>query len=403
MMRPIACPNCLNSSFEPLIDFGIVPRSGSFLIDPNQSYPSVRLSFEFCPKCALIRRKSFEDDSYDYTHVGRSTGHRLPAYAIQIAEWFRQRGVGIDEFIVEVGANDGTFLDILTQEGFTNLLGVEPSRGCAAICHSKGHRVENVHLDQVEAIRITKQYGIARVIVCRQTLEHVPDPFGLLLAMRSLLCDDGILFIEVPDARGITHDLHGHDLWDEHLHSFTPENLPMLVYRAGFCVDETLVTPDRDTMNIILWCSPGLAEDEHPRSSSAFSSDVQICRSFAGRWASLCEQILAELPNWRRPIGCIGASHPQSNFLLFTGIGQHVAFLVDDDPAKAGCHVPIPRPVPVISTDQFLDGKPPGTVIRGAFGYEDWMDRVCGPLAMRGVHIVEPYIASTGALLQQRR
>ena len=396
MTRP--CPCCLNDTFEPLINLGAVPLSRLFLFRPEQPYTCVQLSFEFCTRCALIRRDLFDDQILDYTQVSRTTGHRVAGIPNSNWEWMGQRGVGADELIVEVGANDGAFMDVLAQAGYSNLLGVEPSQPCSAVCRSKGHRVESVYFNGAEANRIKERFGQARVLICRHTLEHVQDPFDLLLAMREVLNEDGILFLEVPDARGIIDALRGHELWDEHLHSFTSENLSVLLQRAGFRIDETRIQWHLGSANILMWCRPASPGVNAPASLSVSAGSVLSCRRYSSCWSKLCKEILEKLPNWPKPIACIGASHLQSNFLLFTGLGHHVNFLVDDDPAKVGRYVPIPEPVPVISTGQLFDGRHPGTIIRGAFGYDDWMDEVVLPLAANGVHVVEPYAVATEVL-----
>ena len=76
----------------------------------------------------------------DYTDVSRSTAGQLPAYGTYLAESLRLANISSDDFVVEVGANDGAFLDLLSRTGFTNILGVEPSRSCAEACRTKGHK-----------------------------------------------------------------------------------------------------------------------------------------------------------------------------------------------------------------------------------------------------------------------
>jgi hypothetical protein len=385
----------MGSSFEALADFGVVPHSGSLLREPQDRCRSVRLAFEFCSTCGLIRRRALQENEPDYSEVSRTTGHRLSGYTVQIAESLRRRGLSSGDLIVEIGANDGAFLTVLEQIGFGKRLGVEPSRPCAAACRAAGHPVENTHLDQAEAIRIRERYGPARAVVCRHTLEHVPDPLGLLRAIQTLLGREGILFVEVPDAHEITVDLRGYELWDEHLHSFTPANLQLLARRAGFHPEETAVIHHRGAPNILSWCTLAPAEGPLPEvlPTSTAASDVALCRNFPPRWRSFCANLVADLPHWPKPLAFIGASHPQANFLLFTGLGRHVAFLVDDDPAKIGRYLPVPQLVPILSGEQFLKDKPPGTVIRGAFGYDDWMDRLLAPLVASGIRTVSPYDA----------
>lgn len=384
-----SCPSCLNSSFETLIDFGVMPRTGFFLSSPQQSYPQLELSFEFCPQCALIRRQLLREDSPDYTEVNRKTDRQLPDYTHQIARFFEEANVGTEELVMEIGANDGEFLSFLAKAGYKNRLAVEPSITLANICSKRGHRVWNTHLDVDEALKIKEACGLARVVICRHTLEHVPDPQGLLLAMRSLLMEDGLLFLEVPDARVIIHDLQGHELWDEHLYYFTPENLSLLLQRSRFRVEEMTVLRHRSSANILCWSRPSTSEN----SPSYFKCKptVELCHNFRDHWFSLAQHLQAERENWSKPIIAIGASHLQSNFLQFAGLIDEIDLFVDDDPIKVGQYVPLPQPIPIVSTEQLLNRPLPGTIIRTAFGYESWMDKICQPLAQKGVRIVKPY------------
>lgn len=385
------CPSCLHDSFESLVDFGVIPASGTFLGYPEQPHRRACLHFEFCSRCGLVRRKAFMDETYDYAHASRTTAHRLPSYAGKIAEALGLRGVHEANLVIDVGANDGAFLDVLAGAGFTKRLGIEPSGACAALYHSKGHAVERTYLDLGEAERIRQQYGPAGAVTCRHTLEHVKDPLGCLSAMRSLLDNGGILFVEVPDIRGVTRNLRGHELWDEHLYGFTEETLRLLVIRAGFRVDKSTITSHGGETVILLWCTAGPATTEQLSCPSAISSDVEFCRCFKSRWSSFCERVLKAQLDWPRPIVCLGASHPQSNFLHFTGLGRYVSGLVDDDLAKVGKWVPIPQPVPVLSSEQLLDGQMVGSMVFSAFGHEEWMYRRFGLLSEKGVRIIVPY------------
>ncbi|MGD2179773.1 class I SAM-dependent methyltransferase [Lusitaniella coriacea] len=366
-----------------------MPRTGFFLSSPKQSYPQLELSFEFCPQCALIRRQLLREDPPDYTEVNRKTDRQLPDYAHQIARSFEKANVGVEELVVEIGANDGEFLSFLAKAGYNNRLAVEPSMTLANVCSNRGHQVWNAHLDVAEALKIKEACGFARVVICRHTLEHVPDPQGLLLAMRSLLSEDGLLFLEVPDARVIIRDLQGHELWDEHLYYFTSENLSSLLQRSRFHVEEMLVLRHRSSANILCWSRP--SQQESSPNYSKYKPTVELCHNFRDRWFSLAQHLQAERKNWSKPIVAIGASHLQSNFLQFADLIDEIDLFVDDDPIKVGQYVPLQQPIPIVSTEQLLNRPLPGTIIRTAFGYESWMDKICQPLAQKGVQIVEPY------------
>jgi len=398
MTMNVQCPVCLGGEFEDLIDFGVIPRSGSFLPSPGTAFRTMHHAFEFCTHCALTRQRGQADDSPDYRNVNRSTRRQMPVYTPNLVSSLSRHHPDRNDLVVDVGGNDGAFLDLVAEAGYANRLNIEPSVPLAELSAKAGHKVETVHLDSTEANRIRKQYGPAGGIFCRHVLEHVPDPFGLLSAMRLMLKEDGILFVEIPDARGILHRLLGHELWDEHLFHFTVENLGRLVKRTGFLLEEETIQPHRGGTNILFRARMDFQQKSSSFPEKAVFSDVEACRCFKTRWMDLRLRIQSEMKGWAEPVACLGASHPQSNYILFTEIGGHVDFLVDDDPHKVGCYVPLPQPVPVVSTAQLFDGPPPGTIIRTAFGCEAWMDGICLPLAARGARIVEPYLTSNPRL-----
>jgi SAM-dependent methyltransferase len=401
-MNSAPCPCCLSPNFAQLIDFGLVPRSGTFLANPGDPFSTIPLAFDFCESCALLRQRPRPAEAHDYTDVSRSTGRQLPPYAAALGNSFQRHGLQSQDLVVEIGSNDGTFIDLLARSGFTRVFGVEPSRECAAASLEKGHQVEITHLDQVVAATLRDKHGAVGAVVCRHTLEHVPDPFALLVAMKSILADDGLLFVEIPNADAILHDLHGHELWDEHLNIMTPANLAALVRRAGFSILDLEVWPHGATTNILIWARNGDTHASIPIPDSA-ARDLAACRQFESRWSALVDRTAAEPDSSAGPVAAIGASHPQSNYLLFTKLGAAVTCLVDDDPYKAGKYVPIPKPTPILSTAQFLAGLPPAAILCTAFGYNDWMNRALAPFVGAGARLLQPYAEHLLADLQDAK
>jgi len=387
------CPACSSERFEPLIDFGTLPKSGVYLHVPDAPFPTIHLAHEFCTSCGLIRQKAIESASHDYTHVPRATTRQFPKYIDAIIASLKSHGVSGSDLVIEVGSNDGGFLDRLASAGFSNLLGIEPSIACAGLSLAKGHKVITSHWDAETSAAVLQEHGAARAVICRHTLEHVPRPLEFLQAIRSILAPNGITFIEVPDARPITHDLRGHELWDEHLHIFTPANLQLIMRRAGFSILRCNAWPERSDINLLLWAraDAGLSQKSPPDSAAAPASEIQLCREFEKRWKAFSSRLQVEAASWPRPVYMLGASHPQTNFIHFTGLESSIDAFIDDNPAKANLLIPLASPVPILPASKLLEGPAPGTILRGAFGYEEWMDRATAPLAAQPSTIVKPY------------
>ena len=69
----------------------------------------------------------------------------------------------------------------------------------------------------------------------------------------------------------------------------------------------------------------------------------------------------------------MGASHPQTNYLIFSGAGTDVSILVDDDTEKAGHFAHTPKPTRILTTAEFLREEFPCGVLFTAFAHELWM------------------------------
>ena len=131
--------------------------------------------------------------------------------------------------MVEVGANDGTFLSAVRAAGYRNVIGVEPSKRLAARASGSGLVILNDFFNRELAARIAQLHGTVHVVICRHTLEHVPDIRSLTQGIADILAPGGLCFIEVPDTDWIVSDLFAHEVWDEHISYFRAE----LLARSG--------------------------------------------------------------------------------------------------------------------------------------------------------------------------
>ena len=65
--------------------------------------------------------------------------------------------------------------------------------------------------------------------------------------------------------------------------------------------------------------------------------------------------------------------------------------MIDDDPVKAGHYAPLAVAVPIRTTAEVLSDVREGTLLRTAFPYPAWQDRLEAGLTPRGVRVIDPY------------
>jgi len=378
-----------------LMAFPGLPVTGQFRVSAQEWLAKIDLVFELCHRCGLVRQKGGGTTS-DYAEVDRSTASQLGGYVQALVSEALRLGVGPADLVVEIGSNDGSFLDQLRQAGFGNLLGVEPSVALSRVARGNGLRCETGYFGAGMAAGIAQIYGRPRLVVCRHTLEHVPDPAQFIEAIAyDFVQDDGWLLLEVPDGAAIPELLNVYELWDEHLYCFSAENLTRMLDACGFSVAARYTVPHLETRNLVVWARPSARAARAPAAAAEKGGSND---NISARWAVLPTRfdafraalgtVMSEVP---RPIYMIGASHSQTNFVNYTGIGGLVSHAIDDDPVKVGRIAPVMGAAPdIITTAEFESTARSGTVLQTAFGYARWAERICTYARCMGMTVVDP-------------
>ena len=226
-----------------------------------------------------------------------------------------------DSRIMEVGCNDGRFLDRLREHGWTDLCGLEPTSNTSAEAIRRGFAVHHSPLDSRAASALVDDHGAWDCVVLRQVLEHVSDLRDFGGALNHLLRDDGLLVIEVPDSR---NNIEGLDyaLWEEHVNCFTAESLDRFLVRHGF----------------------------------------QTVRSYTSVFSGVCLTVVA------RKTSRFGVGARSSNFGNILGLAPHIAYAVDDQPEKQSRFMPHSG-IPIFPSDEMRSrDQRPALVLLGVNG-----------------------------------
>ncbi|MDJ0837426.1 MAG: methyltransferase domain-containing protein [Acidobacteriota bacterium] len=190
----------------------------------------------FCRVCGhLSRLEARQPDYRKQSIIGGYTAERTYG---QIS--FLRSALRPDSTVFELGCADGALAGALrARVQVRRYEGLEISPAAAA---AEG-------LDRVHTEWATVERGAWDLVIASHVIEHLDDIQREVGGLADLMCDGGVLFVEVPHRSG--HPFLPYDTNPGHLHSFTITSLTQLLANAGLVVFqwagnayETLRYPD---------------------------------------------------------------------------------------------------------------------------------------------------------------
>jgi SAM-dependent methyltransferase len=134
--------------------------------------------------------------------------------------------------VMEIGCATGTLLSLLKENGYENLLGIDPSPACAEAAHRLyGVRVLPHTLSDIELPDCSISF-----IILAGVLEHVRDLSTALSKLWNILSVNGRIYVSVPDASRYNEgeDAPFQEFSIEHINFFGPTSLTNLMHINGF-------------------------------------------------------------------------------------------------------------------------------------------------------------------------
>ena len=134
--------------------------------------------------------------------------------------------------ILDIGCATGGLLSVFVRRGFSEVLGVDPSKECAAAAlHLYKIKVRTATLHDLAGW--TERFDLVLMV---GVLEHLHNVREAVTVVRELLTADGLIYCAVPDVEGLadSHNAPFQQFSVEHLNFFSMESLSLLMGACGF-------------------------------------------------------------------------------------------------------------------------------------------------------------------------
>jgi SAM-dependent methyltransferase len=375
-----ACRICGGADLRRFFRLDRAPMTDGFVTAETAGREFVHpLEVYWCAGCATAQTLHdvdvsgyYQDYLYTISHseLGSRFMHRLAE------RLFERYGLRRGDRIMDIGSGDGAQLAAFAELG-ARVLGFEPSAPLCAASRAAGVPVVEGLFTAETAREVPAGMRPAQAIVLANTLDHIPDPVGVLRAAASLLdYGRGILVVEVHDLAKIVDRRETCLFHHEHAVYLTVATMRRMLERAGLAlVSASLLDESERRGNSLLVAAahPGSIHTperapEDPRfddwaTYAGFEADVQ--RSYAALAASVRGHVGAG-----RTVAGYGAGGRGVLTLAAAGLAaDEVAFVCDRNPAVHGRLTPATH-IPIVAPEHLRD-HPVDELVVFSFGYLD--------------------------------
>lgn len=332
--------------------------------------PFFRLAVGVCTSCTMVQQldevppsEMFRSD-YPYRASGSLLIRRhFEDVARDIIQTCRG---GRDEFVVEIGSNDGVMLKALSAAGIRHL-GVDPAAGAAEVARLHGVNVRTDFFNASTAGKIRDEQGPAHLIFSANTISHISYLDSIFHGVDLLLAPDGLFVFEDRWLGAILEHVYFDQIYDEHIYLFSVRSVQAMAARFGFELIDAKYLPlhggsIRYTVARAGTQQPTAAVAEFlARERTEGVAEEATFERFSAQVDNIRTDLVALLRDLRSDGRCVvgyGATSRSATVLNYCHIGPELLPRVcDSTPEKQGCLTPGSK-IPVCPPEVFSQPYP---------------------------------------------
>mgnify|MGYP001167926870 FL=1 len=354
------CRMCNSNKFDLVINLGQHPLVNSLISkkDLKKKDPTFPIKVFQCRSCKLVQIKDVIDAEEIYKKVDylyfSSDMPKLDKYFKPYAEDLKKRFLKKNDFVVEIGSNDGIMLNFFRKD--YRILGVDPATNVVLRSIKKNIPAIPLFFNNSIAKKISKEWGKAKLIYGNNCIAHLDNLKDLMLGVQNLLSDDGVFVIECNYWGGMVKNTNYSLIYHDHFSYFSVKPWINFAKKYGMNAFDALVTPAQGG-SLRLFLSKkkikktqrfmSLLNQEKKIDLNSYTTSLKYRKSVEDVSRRLRNLVLRLLKEGKKIAG-YGAAAKGMTILKCSNIGNKLRYFVDDSPAKQGFYSPVDH-VPIIS------------------------------------------------------
>ena len=221
------CVLCNSKKIKIVLNLGKTPLANSYpkSINTKEEYFNLRLAL--CVNCSHLQLIDIVNPKLlfeNYLYVSGTSPvfkDHFTKYANKIIKKFN---LDRPDNVLDIAANDGTFLNCFKNKDYDNLLAIDPAKNLAKINKEKKIKIISSFFNLNLSHGIKKKYGKFKIITANNVCAHVPKLKNFFLGVKNILKENGIFIFEVSYLLDVCKKITFDTIYHEHMsyHSLKP-------------------------------------------------------------------------------------------------------------------------------------------------------------------------------------
>jgi hypothetical protein len=244
-MKINQCRVCDDSKLEVFLDLGDQPHGDSLITEEQLPNKDVRYPLKtcFCYSCSTVqinytvpKETMFEH----YLYVSGTTRTLKDHFANTTNALIAYLSLKPGDFVVDIGSNDGTWLETYKGTGIKTL-GIDGAKNLSAIANSKGIETWPLFFNEQVADKILTLKGQPQLVTAAGVFFHLEELHSVTSGIAKLIGDTGTFCIQAIYLGGMIDQNKFDQIYHEHLTYWTLTTVSKLlekhnleIYQAQF-------------------------------------------------------------------------------------------------------------------------------------------------------------------------
>ncbi|TSC73248.1 MAG: C-methyltransferase [Parcubacteria group bacterium Gr01-1014_70] len=357
----MTCRVCNGKNLALFLDLGNQPHGDSFIApkDLKKREPHYPLRACFCVDCTTVqidhtvpKEVMFEE----YLYVSGTTRSLEKHFEESTKRLIKKLKLKKGDFVVDIGSNDGTWLDCWRCTGIQTL-GVDGAKNLAKIANEKGLETWPKFFNEKVAKEIIKKKGHANLVTAAGVFFHLEELHSVTEGVAELIGEKGVLCVQAIYLGQMLQIMAFDQIYHEHLTYWTLRSIEALLGQYNLEVFSAEFIPIHGGSIEYLIAKKGTRKisksvtEMRKREKELHLGELAIYRTFASRTWKIKKELLLILERFKKEgkkVYALGAPIKGSTLLNSFGIGSDlVPAAVEVNHLKIGKYIPGVR-IPIL-------------------------------------------------------